>query len=60
LPGEQSEEFKSLARRLGDREADRVRGAARLAADIRESMKRVHDYFILRFQFEGAATKDRE
>jgi glutamate-ammonia-ligase adenylyltransferase len=60
LPGEQSEEFKSLARRLGYREADRVRGAARLAADIRESMKRVHDYFILRFQFEGAATKDRE
>ncbi|HET9942429.1 MAG TPA: glutamine synthetase adenylyltransferase, partial [Terriglobia bacterium] len=52
LPGEGSEEFKALARRLGYRERDREEGAARLANDIREWMKRVHDYFVLRFDFE--------
>jgi len=49
LPEETSEEFKSLARRLGYRERDRREGAAKLAADIRETMKKVHDYFLMRF-----------
>lgn len=49
LPDEVSEEFKSLARRLGYREKDRTKSAALLAADIRESMKRVNDYFVNRF-----------
>jgi glutamate-ammonia-ligase adenylyltransferase len=49
LPEESSEEFKSLARRLGYREKDRAQGAARLAADIRETMQQAHAYFIARF-----------
>ena len=49
LPEETSEEFKSLARRLGYREKDRAKGAALLAADIHESMKKVNDYFTARF-----------
>lgn len=52
LPGESSEEFKSLARRLGYRERDREKGAARLADDIRVWMGRVHEYFVTRFEFE--------
>jgi glutamate-ammonia-ligase adenylyltransferase len=49
LPEETSEEFKSLARRLGYREKDRTKGAALLAADMRDSMKKVNDYFLTRF-----------
>ena len=51
LPEETSDEFKSLARRLGYRERDRTKGAARLLADTRETMKKIHDYFTLRFHF---------
>jgi len=50
LPGESTDEFKSLARRMGYREKDRVKGAARLAADIRESMDAAHAYFLTRFE----------
>ena len=53
LPAESSEEFKSLARRLGYRERDREKSAARLANDIRNWMSRVHDYFVMRFDFES-------
>jgi glutamate-ammonia-ligase adenylyltransferase len=53
LPSESSEEFKSLARRLGYRERDREMGAALLAKDIREWMKKVHEYFVMRFDFES-------
>lgn len=49
LPEEDSEEFKSLARRLGYRKNDRQKDAALLAADIRDWMKKVHDYFLTRF-----------
>jgi len=52
LPGENSDEFKSLARRLGYREQDRERGAARLVEDIRGWMTKVHEYFVMRFDFE--------
>ncbi len=50
LPEELSEEFKSLARRLGYREQDRKKSAERLAADIRQLMKKVNSYYISRFQ----------
>jgi glutamate-ammonia-ligase adenylyltransferase len=50
LPDESTDEFKSLARRMGYREKDRVKGAARLAADIRESMEAAHAYFLTRFE----------
>ncbi len=46
LPVENSEEFKSLARRLGYRERDWRRGAERLATDIRQCMKRVNSYYV--------------
>jgi [glutamine synthetase] adenylyltransferase / [glutamine synthetase]-adenylyl-L-tyrosine phosphorylase len=49
LPEESSEEFKSLARRLGYRDQDRNRSATRLATDIRGSMKKVNEYFMNRF-----------
>jgi glutamate-ammonia-ligase adenylyltransferase len=49
LPEENSEEFKSLARRLGYRDRDWKRGAEKLAADIRQWMKRVNSYYIARF-----------
>jgi len=52
LPVETSEEFKSLARRLGYRERDREKGAARLAEDIRTWMTKVHQYFVMRFEFD--------
>lgn len=52
LPEENSDEFKSLARRLGYRERDRLKSAALLASDIRQWMKRVHEYFVMRFEFE--------
>ena len=50
LPDESTEEFKSLARRMGYREKDRVKSAARLAADIQESMEAAHAYFLTRFE----------
>ena len=47
LPSESSDEFKSLARRLGYREPDRKMAAAQLAADIHQRMasikKAAHD-----------------
>ncbi len=49
LPRENSDEFKSLARRLGYRERDRQRSARLLAADIRELMDKVHHEFAIRF-----------
>jgi glutamate-ammonia-ligase adenylyltransferase len=49
LPGEATDEFKSLARRLGYPETDRAKGAAHLSADIRDFMGRTHDYFKARF-----------
>jgi [glutamine synthetase] adenylyltransferase / [glutamine synthetase]-adenylyl-L-tyrosine phosphorylase len=49
LPPEDSEEFKSLARRLGYRHKDRAKGALLLATDIKQAMSRVHRYFIARF-----------
>jgi len=49
LPLESSDEFKSLARRLGYNERDRKMAAMRLAADIREWMTKVHAYFLRRF-----------
>jgi [glutamine synthetase] adenylyltransferase / [glutamine synthetase]-adenylyl-L-tyrosine phosphorylase len=52
LPDEQSEEYKSLARRMGYRDRDRSKGAALLAADIQSWMNRVHEYFVMRFDFE--------
>jgi glutamate-ammonia-ligase adenylyltransferase len=55
LPEETSEEFKSLARRLGYREKDRAKGAARLATDIQSTMKKAHAYFVARFDSLSAA-----
>jgi len=49
LPDESSEEFKSLARRLGYRKRDRVKSAALLASDIHETLKQAHSYFMGRF-----------
>jgi glutamate-ammonia-ligase adenylyltransferase len=49
LPEEASEEFKSLARRLGYRERDRLKGAELLASDIRQWMTNVHQHFLQRF-----------
>jgi len=49
LPEEDSEEFKSLARRLGYRERDWKLGAVALAADIRQWMKKVNSYYVARF-----------
>jgi glutamate-ammonia-ligase adenylyltransferase len=53
LPDEKSEEFKSLARRLGYRHGDRTQCAGLLAADTRQWMRRVHDYFVMRFDFQS-------
>ena len=52
LPAESSDEFKSLARRLGYRDPDRRIGAARLAADVRQRMAGIHEYFLTRFSGE--------
>jgi [glutamine synthetase] adenylyltransferase / [glutamine synthetase]-adenylyl-L-tyrosine phosphorylase len=49
LPEEDSDEFKSLARRLGYRERDWKKGAAALAVDIRQWMKKVNSYYVERF-----------
>jgi [glutamine synthetase] adenylyltransferase / [glutamine synthetase]-adenylyl-L-tyrosine phosphorylase len=50
LPDESSDEFKSLARRLGYRNRDRAKSASLLAADIHETMKRANAYFQARFE----------
>jgi glutamate-ammonia-ligase adenylyltransferase len=50
LPAESSDEFKSLARRLGYQEPDRRIGAAHLAGDIRRQMESIHEYFLKRFE----------
>jgi glutamate-ammonia-ligase adenylyltransferase len=55
LPVENSEEFKSLARRLGYRERDWRRGAERLAADIRQCMKRANSYYAEHFDSTAPA-----
>ncbi len=47
---ESADEYKSLARRMGYREADRAKDAGRLASDIRETMEQVHGYFVARFK----------
>jgi glutamate-ammonia-ligase adenylyltransferase len=49
LPPEDSEEFKSLARRLSYSEKDRTQNAKRLAADLRQHMTTVHDFFLARY-----------
>ncbi len=54
LPEDNSEEFKSLARRLGYREPDRSKGAALLAADIQQWMLKVHAHFLTRFKENGS------
>jgi glutamate-ammonia-ligase adenylyltransferase len=48
-PEENSEEFKSLARRLGYRERDWKKGAVALAADIRQWMGKVNSCYAARF-----------
>jgi glutamate-ammonia-ligase adenylyltransferase len=55
LPEEDSDEFKSLARRLGYRERDWKRGAEKLAADIRRRMKEVNLYYVSRFNSPAGA-----
>ncbi|HEY8460967.1 MAG TPA: hypothetical protein VIM99_11335 [Blastocatellia bacterium] len=49
LPDEGSDEFKSLARRLGYRERDWKKGASALSADIKKWMKKVDSYYAARF-----------
>ena len=55
LPEGDSDEFKSLARRLGYRERDWKKGAAALAADIRQWMKKVNSYYVERFNSPAGA-----
>jgi len=49
LPEDTSNEFKSLARRLGYREQGRTQAAQRLSSDILRFMKDVHAVFTPRF-----------
>ena len=49
LPPTDSDEFKSLTRRLGYRERDWAAGAAMLLLDIQQWMANVHEYFLSRF-----------
>ncbi len=49
LPEENSDEFKSLARRLGYHAQDWKGGAELLSADIRQWMRKVNSYFVARF-----------
>jgi [glutamine synthetase] adenylyltransferase / [glutamine synthetase]-adenylyl-L-tyrosine phosphorylase len=53
LPNKDTDEFKSLARRMGYREKDRVKSAAHLSADIQEFMEGAHAYFLTRFESQG-------
>jgi hypothetical protein len=50
LPQQDSEEFKSLARRLGYNQKDRRAGAAQLAAEIQHHMKNLNASFLNRFK----------
>jgi glutamate-ammonia-ligase adenylyltransferase len=50
LPDEASEEFKSLARRLGYHQRDRRTAAAMLGNDIRNWMTNIHKQFVSRFE----------
>jgi glutamate-ammonia-ligase adenylyltransferase len=58
LPPEDSEEMKSLSRRLGYREQERTQSAAHLANDTRITMARVHEYFVARFDVAGPPRPD--
>jgi glutamate-ammonia-ligase adenylyltransferase len=49
LPEPDAEEFKSLARRLGYHGKERSHDAAVLAAQIDDTMQKVHEYFLNRF-----------
>jgi hypothetical protein len=49
LPAESSDEFKSLARRLGYRERSRQQDAVLLAKDIQERMAKLNEYFLRAF-----------
>jgi glutamate-ammonia-ligase adenylyltransferase len=53
LPGETSDEMKSLARRLGYRDSDRAQAAQLLSRSIRERMGIVHSVFQKRFAAMG-------
>ena len=46
---ETADEFKSLARRMGDQDKDRAKAAVRLASEIRQTMDKVHTYFVANF-----------
>jgi glutamate-ammonia-ligase adenylyltransferase len=50
LPPRDSEEFKSLARRLGYREHDRTEASRRLSDELEKWMKNVHEVFVRRFE----------
>ena len=58
LPDTGSDEFKYLARRLGYRDADWAKAAARLARDIERQMDRVHRFFVNRFGKPGPVAGD--
>jgi [glutamine synthetase] adenylyltransferase / [glutamine synthetase]-adenylyl-L-tyrosine phosphorylase len=49
LPEESSEEYKSLARRMGYQDKDRRKSAERLAANIGQLMKQVRSHYLSRF-----------
>lgn len=49
LPPQDSEDFKSLARRLGYRTKDRAKNAAALASDLNRQMQLVHEQFLARY-----------
>jgi glutamate-ammonia-ligase adenylyltransferase len=49
LPEESSEEYKSLARRMGYKDQDRRKSAERLAADIKQLMKQVRSHYLGKF-----------
>ncbi len=53
LPHESSEEYKSLARRMGYQERDRRKSAERLAADIRQLMKKVRSHYLKCIQIKA-------
>jgi len=50
LPPRDSEEFKSLARRLGYREHDRTEASRRLSDELEKWMKNVNEVFVRRFE----------
>jgi [glutamine synthetase] adenylyltransferase / [glutamine synthetase]-adenylyl-L-tyrosine phosphorylase len=50
LPAKDSDEFKSLARRLGYREHDRLQASRRLSNELQKWMTSVHEVFVRRFE----------